>query len=269
MVSSSSTNAGSGLRRCNASGGGSGGRSSGSRRGRGRGRGRDETGPVRQQGEGAVGRECVLPGGTYWTGTRRRQHTQHRQAERRMEALHSSGRAGRRRLCLDVWRVWVCLSVCVVSVRLSLLVVRPTTACTSALWCVSLAACHRSPLDAGRSTLDARRSTLDARRSTLHRLAGPCYQQRARRHATAPSMAVAIFDSTAHDMASPHHTASGAVGSRPAGTTQPHRDARLPKGAGCSSAAAMFAGNARPSRASHRHVVEANSTRRTVQRRRP
>jgi hypothetical protein len=61
----------------------------------------------------------------------------------------------------------VCLCVCVVSVRLSLFVVRPTTACTSALWCVSLAACHRSPLDAGRWTLDAGRSTLDARRWTL------------------------------------------------------------------------------------------------------
>jgi hypothetical protein len=264
MVSSSSTNAGSGLRRCNASGGGSGGRSSGSRRGRGRGRGRDETGPVRQQGEGAVGRECVLPGGTYWTGTRRRQHTQHRQAERRMEALHSSGRAGRRRLCLGVWRVWVCLCVCGVCTSVSVRCTSNYCLYVCSLVCPSLLAIGR------RWTLDARRWTLDAGRWTLHRLAGPCYQQRARRHATAPSMAVAIFDSTAHDMASPHHTASGAVGSRPAGTTQPHRDARLPKGAGCSSAAAaMFAGNARPSRASHRHVVEANSTRRTVQRRRP
>jgi hypothetical protein len=157
------------------------------------------------------------------------------------------------------------VSVCVCGVCTSVSVRCTSNYClyVCSLACPSLLAIGR------RWTRDARRSTLDARRWTLHRLAGPCYQQRARRHATAPSMAVAIFDSTAHDMASPHHTASGAVGSRPAGTTQPHRDARLPKGAGCSSAAAMFAGNARPSRASHRHVVEANSTRRTVQRRRP
>jgi hypothetical protein len=136
--------------------------------GGGEGEGEDETrrdGAGEAAGRGSRGkgmraaRRYVLD----WTGTRRRQHTQHRQAERRMEALHSSGRAGRRRLCLGVWRVWVCLCVCVVSVRLSLSVVRPTTACTSALWRVPR--CLPS-VAAGRGTLDARRSTLDAGRCT-------------------------------------------------------------------------------------------------------
>jgi hypothetical protein len=209
-----------------------------------------------------VGRECVLPGGTYWTGLAHADASTRSTGRQKGEWRRFTRVGG-----LDVaGYAWVFgESGCVCGVCTSVSVRCTSNYClyVCSLACPSLLAIGR------RWTRDARRSTLDAGRWTLHRLAGPCYQQRARRHATAPSMAVAIFDSTAHDMASPHHTASGAVGSRPAGTTQPHRDARLPKGAGCSSAAAMFAGNARPSRASHRHVVEANSTRRTVQRRRP
>jgi hypothetical protein len=118
---------------------------------------------VRQQGEGAVGRECVLPGGTYWTGlahadasTRStgRQKGEWRRFTR-VGGLDVAGYAwvfGESGcVCVCVW----CLYVCLCPLYVQLLPVRLLSG-------VSLAACHRSPLDAGRSTLDARRWTLDA-----------------------------------------------------------------------------------------------------------
>jgi hypothetical protein len=164
MVSSSSTNAGSGLRRCNASGGGSGGRSSsGSRRGTRGTMGRDGAGEAAERGPQWPGNGNACGTGLAHADASTRSTGRQKGEWRRFTRV--DGLDG-----LDVagyaWvfgeSVCLCVCVCLLSVRLSLCSLYVQLLPVRLLSGVSLAACHRSPLDARRSTLDARRWTLDA-----------------------------------------------------------------------------------------------------------
>jgi hypothetical protein len=159
--------------------------------------------------------------------------------------------------------VCLCVCVCLLSVRLSLcsLYVQLPAACTSAactasVWCLSLATCHRS-LDAGRWTLDAGRCTAWPVHATS---SGP---------GGTPRLHPWLWLYLIPQPTTWHHSTTQHQAPWAAGRLGPPNRTETPGCPKARGAAAMFAGNARPSRASHRHVVEANSTRRTVQRRRP